>query len=359
MDKEIKNIESTIKKIVSESMNAPSGDNCQPWYFNVSEETLFIYKKDEGNNNYLDFKSRGTLLAHGALIENISIVAKHYGYIIETNLFPEKDKKDLVVEIRFLKNNILNKEEEDLFEVLPKRTTNRKEYFKKNILQKDKNQILNNIDQNNIVVDFIENEVDKNKVFTSTTQMERIALQNKFLHKLFFESIVWSKKEEAQRKQGLYLKTMELPPPVVVFFKLLKFWPVAKFLSKIGFSKKVAENNASSYQSSCPIIFSIKNTDPVSYIELGRVVERVWLRATKLDIAVQPLAGVLYVYQRLHEDGNKDAVLSKEEAHIIEDSYQNIKKFISSSDATVSMILRVGYSKKPSARSSKKEPEFL
>lgn len=358
MDKETVNKELDIKKIVSESMNAPSGDNCQPWYFSITDTTLFIYKKDEGNNNYLDFKSRGTFLAHGALIENISVVAEHYGYSIESTFFPEKDKKDLVTKINFLENKSSLKEN-NLFEFLPKRSTNRKEYFKKPISEKDKKEILNNIGHENVLVDFIEDDSDKKNIFISTTQMERVALQNKFLHKLFFGSIVWSQKEEQEKKQGLYLKTMELPPPVAVFFKLLKFWPVAKVLSKVGFSKKVAENNASSYQSSYPVIFSIKNTNPISYIELGMTIERFWLRATKLDIAVQPLAGVLYMYQRLHEEGNKDAVLSKEEIHLIENSYHNIKKFSSDSDAIVSMILRVGYSKKPSARSSKKEPSFL
>lgn len=359
MDKETINSEFVIKKIVSESMNTPSGDNCQPWYFSIKNSTLFVYKKDEGNNNYLDFESRGTLLAHGALVENISLVARHYGYSIESTFFPEKDKKDLVTTISFLENNFLNKEEDDLFEFLPKRSTNRKQYFKKAILEKDKEYLLSNLGQNNVTLDFIEDDSDKKNIFISTTQMERVALQNKFLHKLFFSSIVWSQKEEQEKKQGLYLKTMELPPPVAVFFRLLKFWPIAKFLSKISFSKKVAENNASSYQSSYPVIFSIKNTDPISYIELGMAVERFWLRATKLDIAVQPLAGVLYMYQRLHEEGNKDAVLSKEEVRLIENSYQKIKNFTSDSDAIVSMILRVGYSKKASAISSKKEPEFL
>jgi hypothetical protein len=350
-------MESLIKKIVFESRNAPSGDNCQPWYFDVKESTLFIYKKDEGNNNYLDFKSRGTLLAHGALIENISIVANHYGYNIETTFFPEKDDTNLVSSLVFSKNK--NQEEEDsIFEAISKRATNRKQYFRKPILDKDKNQILKNIENTNIFVNFLENENDKKNIFNSVTQMERVALQNKFIHKLFFESIVWSKKEEQKNKQGLYLKTMELPPPVAVFFKLLRFWPIARILSKISFSKKVAENNAISYQSSYPIIFSIKNTDPVSYIELGRVVERVWLRATKLGIAVQPLAGVLYVYQRLSEEKNKDSILSNEEVFIIENSYKTIK-ILSGSDGIVSMILRVGYSEDPSAKSSKKEPSFL
>jgi hypothetical protein len=353
MDKETINIELNIKKIVSESMNAPSGDNCQPWYFSILGTTLFIFKKKEGNNNYLDFKSRGTLLAHGALVENISIVAGHYGYDIKCDFFPEKDKKDLVTTISFLENNSLNKEE-DLFEFLPKRSTNRTKYFKKALSKKDKDEILFNASQGSVVVDFIESDTEKNKIFYSTTQMERIALQNKFLHKLFFESIVWSKKEESQKKQGLYLKTMELPPPVAIFFKLLRFWPVAKLLSKIGFSKKVAENNASSYQSSFPIVFSLKNTEPVSYLELGRIVERVWLRATKLGVAVQPLAGVLYVHQRLSEEHNKDFVLSKQEVNIIEESYKNIKKFVSCDGAVVSMILRIGYSKKPISKIFKK-----
>lgn len=351
-------MEDVIKKIVSESVNAPSGDNCQPWYFSVDQSVLLIYKKDEGNNNYLDFKSRGTLLAHGALVENISISASKYGHTTEISFFPDSTNKNLISKIVFLEN-VRVKDEDGLFPALSLRVTNRKTYSKKQIALEDKNTLLKGLEGTNTRVDFIETEKEKKLLFSSATQMERVALQNEFIHSLFFGSIVWSKKQESNKKQGLYLKTMELPPPIEFFFKILRHWSVAKLLISIGFSKKVAQGNAQSYQTSSAIIFSIKDTDSISFIETGRLVERVWLRATNLGMAVQPLAGLIYVYQRLSEERNIDKVLSDAEVSIVEENYKNIQSLTSLNGGIIAMILRVGYAEDPSAKSSKKTPEFI
>lgn len=350
-------MEAVIKKIIKESVNAPSGDNCQPWYFSVRDSQLFIYKKDEGNNNFLDFKNRGTFLAHGALIENISIAALHYSYKLAIKLFP--GEKDCIAVIDFLEDksskNTIN---ENLYCALCNRSTNRKAYQDKVISQEIKNHLSEITNPIGDIV-FIEDSEEKRKLFTTTTQMERIALQNKFFHKFFFDSIVWSQEEEQKKKSGLYLKTMELPIPVQMFFKILKYWPIAKLLSKIGFSKKVADSNAEMYQTSSAIIFSIKETSPESFITIGRVIERFWLTTTYLGIATHPLAGVLYIYQRILEDAGVFDKLTNEEILYVKEGYEHIQNNLLKNKNTIAMILRIGYSEAPSAISSKRSPEFI
>lgn len=352
-------METNITTIIFESVNAPSGDNCQPWSFKIEGDSVSIYKKDQGNNNYLDFKSRGTLIAHGALIENIVIVANRYKYNTSISLFPDKNDTNLVSKISFNKDEAIVSDDV-LYNVIQKRSTNRKVYKKQPLSDDHKKSIIESSNNSKVLTHFIETEEQKRALFTATTQMEKIALQNESLHSLFFGSIVWTKREEQSKKQGLFLKTMELPPPVEIFFKLLRYWPVAKALSFINFSEKVSQGNADSYQSSSgALIFSIKDLQPESFIETGRVMERVWLQATSCGVAVQPLAGVLYVYQRLAEEKNIDGVLTNDEAFLIEHSYARMSSLIGFSEGIITMILRVGYAEAPSAHSSKKSPEFL
>jgi len=351
-------MESIIKKIVSESVNAPSGDNCQPWVFSVKGSKLCIYKRNEGNNDFLDFRERGTLLAHGALIENITIVASHYGYKADISVLPSAEENCTAI-INFSEGG----QDSDidykvLYEALPSRCTNRKEY-KKELLSSETRNALKKILNPEGQILFVETEESKEKLFNITTQMERIALQNKFIHKFFFDSIVWSEKEERKKMRGLYLKTMELPLPVQAFFRILRYWPVTKILSKIGFSKKVAESNARMYQSSTPVIFSVTTANPASFVAIGRVVERFWLLASHFGVAVHPLAGVLYIYQRMIEGHDVDSLLTKEESLYIKEGGEYLhKEFIKNND-TIAMILRIGYSEKPSAISSKRDPEFI
>lgn len=359
MDKKDIDYAGLIKKIVSESINAPSGDNCQPWYFSVNKNKLNIFKKNNGNN-YLDFKSRGTLIAHGALIQNIIIVANFYSFNAEIVLFPDVNEKNLISEITFLMDAKIPKKPH-LYYAIKERGTNRKKYNKKILTKEHKDYLLNSCTNTEVKVNFLESEKEKETLFFSTTQMERVALQNKFLHSMFFKSIVWSSKDESHKKEGLFLKTMELPLPIEIFFKLLRFWPIAKILSKIGFSKKVAQSNRVAYQTSSGVfILSVKDLTSESFIETGRIMEKIWLSATHCNIAVQPLAGLLYTHQRLVVEKNMDSVLSLDEISIIEKNYNAIEKISNiDKDHVVSMILRIGYAAAPSASSSKKEPEFL
>lgn len=352
-------METNITTIIFESVNAPSGDNCQPWAFKIKGDSVCIYKKDEGNNNYLDFKSRGTLIAHGALIENIAIVAAKYKYLADIKLFPDEKDENFVSKISFIKDDSVLSDD-GLYTAIQKRSTNRKIYKNQPLKDEHRKSVLESVGNTKVLTHLIETEEQKRSLFTATTQMEKIALQNQSLHALFFGSIVWTKKEEQSKKKGLFLKTMELPPPIEFFFKFLRYWPVAKALSAINFSEKVSQGNADGYQSSSgALMFSIKDLKPESFIETGRVMERVWLQATSLGVAVQPLAGVLYVYQRLAEEKNIDGILTKDESFLIEQTYSRMISLIGSDQGFITMILRVGYAESPKASSSKKSPEFL
>jgi len=66
-----------IKPIITEILNlaveAPSGDNTQPWRFVVNKNIIFIHKRPiEGVH---DWGNYNLLITHGTLIENINIAA--------------------------------------------------------------------------------------------------------------------------------------------------------------------------------------------------------------------------------------------------------------------------------------------
>ena len=62
-------------------------------------------------------------------------------------------------------------------------------------------------------VKFIEERVSIEVLAKASSANEIVMLENRDLHKLFFEEIVWSAEAEKKRGGGLYVKTMELKPP--------------------------------------------------------------------------------------------------------------------------------------------------
>ena len=94
------------------------------------------------------------------------------------------------------------------------------------------------------------------------------------------------------------------------------------------------------------------------FINAGREIERVWLAASIRKMSIQPLAGLIYVYQRVFEKENNN-ILSIEEIDITEKSFNKIKLYVPNSDIMIPMIFRIGYSNTSSAKSSKLEPKFI
>src|SRR3989338_7157800 len=93
--------QSMLREIIRLGVYAPSGDNSQPWRFYIRGNSIDIFNLPEKDNPYYNFRQNGSLVAHGGLIENIIIASSSMGVGPDINLFPDKDKKDLVATLVF------------------------------------------------------------------------------------------------------------------------------------------------------------------------------------------------------------------------------------------------------------------
>ena len=82
--------------ILNHAINAPSGENCQPWKFKITNNQIYIFNIPERDQSSYNFKQKGSLVAHGALIENILIISSVIGFDTKVTFFPEKEKSDLI-----------------------------------------------------------------------------------------------------------------------------------------------------------------------------------------------------------------------------------------------------------------------
>src|SRR3989344_4009035 len=94
-----------IKKILNIAVNAPSGDNSQPWEFKIEDNKIFIFNVPGKDATLYNYKERGSYVGHGAVIENISIVSLKYGYKTEANLFPGAKNRNLIAAVSVSKSS--------------------------------------------------------------------------------------------------------------------------------------------------------------------------------------------------------------------------------------------------------------
>lgn len=348
-----KNISKDIFQQIIEAGNlAPSGSNSQPWSFKViqNEKKIEINLHPDKDHPVLNFKNRGTYLALGALIENMKIASNKFDVDIDYELLLPENK--CIVKLKEKQENY--KHEVELFDYIFKRHSNRKPYKDIDITKEEKDYLFSKSSYfNKCDLKIIE---DKEKIYDISKYLAYdvlINLTNKNLHQILFKEVIW-KEDEQKLRPGLYVKTLEMVGPKVFVFKLLSNWKTCSFFNKIGLIKKIYEENAKTIsQSSLLGFISIENKDE-NFVDAGRLLENVWLKATKLGLSFQLITGIFYFWQQVNF-GNKE-IFSKEQIDLINASYENIKKYLDGGNKITILVFRVGKSKPPLAVSYKRSP---
>jgi len=354
MDKE------TINQILTRAVNAPSGSNSQPWHFGHREGELMIFAEPEKDHPILNYHHRGTWIAHGALIENIKIAAAALGWHSTIIIFPDPSQTNLTARIQFHK---AAPSDEDLSQVMPQRATNRKRYDLKSLHEEERHYLNNSITEvgeSGVGIVWIRDK----KVITRLGQVaaanEIVTLENRKLHELFFDEIVWTREEETRKKKGLYLETMELKSGEKFGLLLFKKWARMKRLAKLGAARKVAESNAKNYAATPLIGLVVVENNDQSFLSAGRVVERAWLKAERLSLGFHLITGTMFYWQGINL--GEVGVLSEEHCKIINEEYAAVVQIAGlkpdDNKYLVTAMLRVGRAARPSGYSTKLPPRI-
>jgi hypothetical protein len=350
-----------IYKIIDYGIQAPSGDNSQPWKFVVTDDfEIKLYNLSEKDNPILNVHEGGSLISHGAVILNIKIAADSFGYKTFVAYLPDTLDKDLIATLSFEKNSIENHRYGiSLIDSIKKRCTNRNHYDK-NLPINTIEDLFKIIERTELKVEIFTDQKDKDLISSSICISEEIILQTKELHELLFGDVAWTKKEELIKRHGLFVKTLEFNPIQLFVFWLCRKWKTISFLNKkFGFAKFVGEQNSDIYKSSGLLGFIlIPNTDRISYIKGGELLQSIWLNSTNLGLGFQPVTGLFFLNERIKIFG--DEPISYENSEKISKTYNNLKALINIKNNDVILTsFRIGKSKESSGRSSRLKPNII
>lgn len=352
-------IKDVIKKILEYAVNAPSGNNSQPWKFEIKENKIYIHNVLDGDVTPYNFDQKGSYIAHGALIENISIIAAKRGYEAKTELFPNKNNPDNIAIISLEKGVA---KEDPLFNYIADRATNRRMYKKTPLKPEHKDEILKS--EKEVIgggeIRLLDGREEIEKIAWALGLHERLIFENQMIHNIVFSSILWSEKENFEKRKGLYIKTKfpDTPSFLLPVMKIFGKWSIVKILNKIGFPEKIHKQSAASCISSsalCAIL--VNNEENENFLRGGRLLQRIWLKATKLGLSIQPMTGIPYLARRIFS-GNPDG-FSPEQIKIIKQADEIIDGIFNKDNKTMVMIFRIGYDEKPPVKTLKLPPRII
>ncbi len=350
-----------IADILQISVNAPSGHNCQPWKFVVDGGVLRVWNLPEKDKTLFNYRQKGSLIANGALIENIVIVSSEMGYKADVELFPEAGNDEFVAKINFSKANN-SYQYQYLFPSILKRTTNRKPF---------KRAPLSSLHQRQII-EFLEKDLELNESIFMVSEPEklvraaslfsvgdRLLFDNFHLHKSLFSVVNWTKEEEVSRRHGLFVDTKELPPPVKIFFKyFVKNWNLLNFFSFLDLPYKMSRKRKSLYCHSSSIgLVTSSNDSPRAIVKAGRILQRFWLKVSAMGLSFQPVSvGLLYLGQRTEVERPDE--LSVNQYDYTKEAYRGVLDLFEVGPRHPSFSFRIGYADPPTTSSLKKPPDI-
>ena len=94
--------EKVIRYIIRAGIQAPSGDNAQPWKFSFKDNTIFLYLNRGADNSFFNINQIASIISCGAVLENMRIAASAFDLKANINHLPSGTEDDLMASMSIL-----------------------------------------------------------------------------------------------------------------------------------------------------------------------------------------------------------------------------------------------------------------
>lgn len=306
-DKQLELNEIQLQQIVSAACKAPSGGNAQPWNWVYKDKTLFLFNSFNSNSNFLGFNNYASLVAHGAASENVILKSIELNLDAKLISFPNKQIPELIAAFEFypLKNN--NQNFDARIKAIDLRLTNR--------------LISNRTELNLSALDAIKSiahEVPEAKLTLFTNpeeleaignllgELEKIRILDAWGHKDFVSEVRWTKEEAEETANGVDIRTLDLSNTEKVGLHISRNSVLIKMLQEWNGGNAFKKLTKKSIDAASALgIITMPDAGPLAFFNGGRLLQKIWLQANAMGIALQPVSASVFVYSRLINDQGK------------------------------------------------------
>ncbi|MBW2734505.1 MAG: hypothetical protein JRH20_19130, partial [Deltaproteobacteria bacterium] len=305
-----------ILELLERARWAPSGDNCQPWRVHHVAGGLQI-SLDAEPTGFLD-QGPATAITLGAFAESCRLAAEHLHIASEVDLQEVGAHQAFVACGKALAATPLGG---SLGAALPHRCSNRQLYATGSCQTSELRSLAMEVaDIADVQVDFISGHA-LTPLSKVVALAEKVRLRHRQCHEEFHAKIRWTAEEAEVDPTGFWVETFEIKKHEAWLLHQTRRWWVFRAADVLlRFGDLVARAARKQVQNSgAVVLFSVPRQDPQAWGNVGRALQRVWLRAAALGLSGQVLGvpPILMHKRRQGGDalapGQKSAVLRAEE----------------------------------------------
>ena len=333
------------RRLVEAAVLAPSPDNNQPWRFLSFPDRLEVHL-DPARSLPSDVHSMFDLLGLGAAVENIKITASKFGYEALINYTASSDTASSAVVAVQLRPEA---HPDPLVAQLGHRHTCRKMYSTRPIDSSTLNRLNSTINVTSAIsTTRLHWIADRRRLAPIIAASDRIRFEYEPFHNELFHQLRFSITEVETTRDGLDVRTLELPPGAAGLFRMLRPWRRMRLVHRLGLGRLlVVPSRFAVRRSGILGLLTTENSTPENFLLAGRTFQRLWLAASAESLALQPLGSLPIFLAHVEQlDGSRLA------PHHI-DRIKNLRRRLDQLEPdiagqTVLMLFRMGHAGPPS-----------
>jgi len=337
------------RRLVAAAVLAPSPDNNQPWRFVSRGPQLDVYLDPE-RTLPSDVNRMFDLVGLGAAVENACIAAGEQGYRAEVHVGPGEPAASITFQP--------GAQGDPLAPRLASRHTCRKMFSRRPVDPAVRERLSAQAAAvPEVQVDWITDRRGIRAVARLVGQSDRLRFEYEPFHNEVFRQLRFTAEAAEQTRDGLDLRTLELPPGTGAFLGLLRPWGRMRMLQRLGLVRFLTVPSILSVLASGAIaVLSVPQADAAHFLATGRAVQRLWLAADAEGLSVHPLGSlpIFFAHAQQYQGRKLSPAHQRQSARLI-DRFARLVP--STSGRTVMLLLRTGHSRPPSVRSLRRPVE--
>lgn len=348
-----------LRQILDRARWAPSGDNTQPWRFEIiADDELIVHGFDTRETVVYDFEGHASHLAHGALLETIRIAASVYGLAVSWVAEANDDWSKIRYVVRFRRDAEVSPD--PLAAFIETRVVQRRRMKMLALTETEKQRIIASVG-NLASVEFYESRTEKYKIAKLLWLNAYVRLTCPEAYEVHRDVIEWgvteSKDKIPDAAIGVDPVTAKLMRWVMGSWKRVNFFNTYLFGTVLP---RIQLDFMPAIYCGAHLIVKPK-APPVTleeWLAHGGTIQRIWLTVSSLGIYLQPeMTPIIFRWYKQHEvPVSRDQVVNNSAGLLITGFNQIFNCSISEPAV---FLCRVGSGVAPKARSIRMSVEEL
>jgi nitroreductase len=340
-----------FEQILTAAISAPSGGNMQPWLIKRDGDAIILSINHARSHNLLDVHGAAAIFSLGMLAENILIKSSSLGYRQTLNFTIENkhSKGNLVVVISYEDKGEPVNIHPDLSHAISQRCTNRCLHIGEPIPDQIIQSLSTHFANSGCQVAFLSNVESKRALLKVLATNDALRLRHHASLAQLLREIRWNEKETKSTRDGIDIKTLELPKGAEQFLRLLRSIPQLVDFLPVVLLKQFTRPPV--LHSSHFGLVAIKDAySDRSMFQAGRHTQHLWLKSTDEKIGFQPYTVLTFNLLRVLLASGEG--FSNSEQATIHDGAREMCRIFGMPDSSVPVfIFRLARAPEPKARS--------